>query len=1841
MYRGRNAAANGKSKHESAKCHEEKNAQGDKSMYVNISYHVRKLFSYCDADILRIEHNLLIYNSLIDNIKKNGNKIVKKEVEKIIREKEKNENYCLAEMKEEEHRISNFDLKKVELDFKFIECSLCFELIKFVCIQECNHTYCFLCFYRLLYMQKKEKDEDEENSRAVNANSGNSAYANYINSRSRVGNRNRNNYAYPDEYRGGRGGGAAGGGGSSVDISRPTSDKRRDGKDEKYNYEFDKDTMKCPFCKERNGYIFFCLNNFYTYFTYDNLLHTLLEQEDHERYVSYESSQFAELNGSSYHKREDLAGKGAQGGATPLTDSTRSIISLNTAALCAHKGLDGLDGLEGEEAEEDEEEEAKEAPMGGIPAVNPGQPPPKVESRKGTNSFSVREKGREKGREKDSEKDSVKETDGHPPSREQINCLTKNDIKKVFSSHYDDIIILRNILKKNVDNNANEGNSSTAKKGENLYLFFYYEKYIKRKREKIKYLLNGGVNTEKRYAFYAKIFVDTERKVFYEYFYIYSLSTLLTSYVCLLSPCIDYWTQILSKKVEKFKQNHRADKYFERIYINNEREILRKKNDSIYDKYQQYAKKLFRIRDEESELSDDYFRAVDLFTKTCFTNLDNINNINVLKSYCHRRLNELCRHMNEHSKTYCDICVGNSDNIFLFEYNIFFKRFIKMHVENGEKISENKFKIRHIYCHLCGFYLYDFDTFMNHINKYHFFCKFCFNKRPSDSKEAPKGDLEEDVVYYDQLHTHVYRDYENLFEHYKKKHHPCLYEQCIFVVFDNKIDLCFHLAEKHEEKGSNKRNKITFSIAGASYNEIRSGAHNGVGSYNAGASSYNTGVGSYNTGVGSYNTGASSYNTGVGSYNTGASSYNTGASSYNTGASSYNAGGSAPHNHRLDEDDLAGESKEPFDVNKHKCIYNFKTFQDSWYFDYFIECKVKDFLTHFGSSEKIFFLYIVKRDMEIILRVFETLASKKSELYFTQEEIVQLNKKVIEEDFPQDRNNFFHFKLFFDYILEKIEYLSYNKEDLEKNYLYLFFNIIINRSFILYYSFFYLFLKSRHVRLEKVIEFVSGASATSSSISSRRGANGGTGGGPQNSANSEKTRHIYLCSHEMTQVKKRVEAEASGGPIELSKYGFLYLIFLFFKIDKHGFDKVYLLMRNISHLCSETYDRVEKATKKGGGTSSARDAHNGGGSKSSAPKSSPSALKSNPNTTHSSSNNSSSSILIALSAHQGERGKRDVRNGNTLLDAINISSSNELNELEDINQLIKKTMKKKNPNSNIINNLYDKKWDVSKKVVLDLLYYVEPSLNLVSFFYLFLSNYFSAYMKDPCINKFINISSENKKKIVKRISNDVDLSSLTSISKNLSSFVNAKALEECLSTGPEYYRIRKDIEVILRKMRSEQADRGGSDHQYHRDQRDGHLKRDKLSQDEKKHHVRSIDDTRLNANLYDVSLSLRNRFLNIIKSTKVNELYFIYFYVSSIMACTSPRSLPKAVDEFPTLKDRSEWVNERSGGAGATGTTSNHANHSGLTRASNLARNGTVNTASSIGKGTTAAGNNASLPSSYKNKVDKNKQLFSSSSRMNIDLEFPPLPEQKQEEVIQAPPKGGTSKKKGAKEGAAATKSAITANSSAATGKAANSQVLTNSLKKKKESEANSLENKNRSSGGTPDFSFANYPLLAGISVDSSSAKKGKSKSKDTEEGAEKDKQSKSTSKDKTSASKSKKSRDILKTFSPLEFPSLLPTTPVDEQKKKSNQSSSNIASANSVGSKTKPEKQKKESAKKIIDNQFYHPTLSLNNMSYLNVPESNVTYTIKKKNKLKRCNMCTYENTPERTRCELCESPL
>ncbi|SBT42971.1 hypothetical protein, conserved [Plasmodium ovale wallikeri] len=1707
MYRSRDPIGKGNKKYEVLKHHEEKKCSGEKSKYVNVSYHIRKLFSYCDADIVRIENNLIIYNSIIDNIKKNGNKIIKKEVERIIREKDKNEKFCLKEMKEDEYKIINFDLKKVELDFKFIECSLCFELIKFICIQECNHTYCFLCFYRLLYMEKKENStENNQTSGTSSRNDGGSARGSntYNNStrssggfyRSQVNNRSyptgRSNFGMLD----------------SMDIfadSGRSSISRRDKKDEKYNYEFDKEKMKCPFCKERNEYIFFCLNNFYTYFTYNNLLKTLLEKEDEQNF-SAESIDFTEFNDQL--RRNDLS-KGYQG------DDTKR------------------------EMNEEVKVDPKKGTNNGKANENVGESP---------FSTSMHKVGIESDANGLSHMEKVKRN----TINKKYELNEKNDLKKVFSSYYDDIIILRNILKmSNVhDDNTISKSSKITKKTENMYLFFYYEKYIRRKKEKIPYLQKECVNSQKRYAFYSKIFVDTENKIFYEYFFIYSLSKLLTSYVCLLSPCIDHWIKVQNKKVEKFKLNHKTDKYFENIYIDNKKEILRKKNDSIYDKYHQYTKNIFNINDEESEISDDYFKVVDIFFKACFTNLDNVSNLSHLKNYCYNRLNELSRHIGEHNKTYCDICVENNDNNFLFEYNIFHKKSVSAHIEYGEKISETKYKIRHIYCHLCGFYLYDFDAFMNHINKYHFFCKFCFNKRPSDSKEPAKGDVD-DVVYYDQLHLHVSpkeqlsrADYESLFEHYKKKHHPCLYEQCIFVVFDNKIDLCFHLAEKHEEKGSNKRNKITLSIGGASYNEIRNGAHstgdsrgNGLGNDNSNRSS---------NGNGSGNSNRSSNRNRIRNSNSNSNSANdVGAAGY----ASYGRGmGDSGY---VEKNDYNTSSREKIDVSMHKCIYNFKKFYDTWYFEYFIECKMVSFVQYF-QSKRLFFLYLMKNDVELILNVFDVLCGNGSDLYFSQDEIIQLTKDAIEEDFPLIKNNFFLFKLFFDYIIEKIEYLLYNKEDLEKNYLHLFFNIIIYRSFILYYSFFFLYLNNKYVSLDKVVKF-------DQTIKT----------GP----NSQKRDYIYRYNKDMCKLKKVIESHTNVVLTELSKYGFLYMVFLFFQIEKNSFERVFALLKGISLLCNETYNEAtmikvnsnneEQRRNKGvigkekGGNVASNDGNN---------------------------------ILIPLTQGGGK--------GSPLLEAI--SAKNDLSELEDISHLIKKCLKKKSVNNSIINNIYDKRWDISKKVALDLLYYIEPNLNLASFFYMFLSNYLSAYMKDPCVNKLINISNENKKNILKRISNDVDLASLTSISKDLSSFVNAKALEECLSTGPEYYRIRKDIEIILRN-----------------NYKIGNIHKDEIDK------CKNVDNVKKNISLYDISLSLRNRFLNIIKSTKVNELHCIYFYVSSIVL-SSTTSTSSKNEDFPSLIDKISGIGNFNGYIGMNNGGNISNNHNVIT-SYNLKR---TNSNNNLGTGT-IIGNSSSnttstgsahkfLPSSYKNKVEKNNEKFSTNNNAYIDLEYPPLPEHKHEETSLTFSKS-INKKKGSKDpspqmaysSGQVTKSKKEHSISA-------SQKDTNNCKNKmKENvDCKDISGKN----ATTDYNYINFPSLP--NVNNSEATKGKKGSNNKEKGTDQKKKNRQTS---------QASSIALKTFSADDFPYL---QTLGENKKKRNPANDPSSSNQMSNIKAKDKESKNSKNRNIISPNFSQKT-------YLMASECNVTYTIKKKNKLKRCNMCTYENPPGRTKCELCEGPL
>ncbi|VTZ70124.1 zinc finger protein, putative [Plasmodium chabaudi chabaudi] len=1655
MYINRNPNINNNKKYDALKYEDEKETFGDKSKYINVSYHIRKLFSYCDADILRIENNLIIYNSIIDNIKKNGNRLIKKEIEKIIREKEENKNYCLKDDMKEEYKINNFDLKKVELDFKFIECSLCFELIKIICIQECNHTYCFLCFYRLLYMQIKENNyENTDNINNNNNTTGQNAINNvrsnsYVNSRSysyRDRGRNRN---YDESYH---------------------QNHRTNIQNDKFNYAFDKEKMKCPFCKERNEYIFFCLNNFYTYFTYNNLLQTLLEPD--------EVDMLAGDNENKNIDESEIVGKQLKFSRSLEKDQIN----------------DKRESIDNISVEMDEQNIVKKYSSDICKEIEDIEEIEKLTSKN---------------------YDDIQ--------KEQADLLEKNKLKKIFSSHYDDIIILRNILKK--DPKSNEDTTKNAKKVENMYLFNHYEKYIKRKKDKTKHILNGCANSLKRYAFFSKIFVDTEKKIFYEYYYIYSLSTLLTSYACLLTPCIDYWVKVQNKKVEKFKlnNNHKINKYFEYIYIYNKQNLLRKKNDSIYDKYHQYTRDAHNISELESESTDHYFNVIDIFYKTCFTNLDNITNLKHLNKYCYTRLSELCKHLSEHKKTYCDICVGNNDNNFLFEYNIFLKKNVKAHIEYGEQISENKYKIRHIYCHICSYYLYDFDTYMSHINKYHFFCKFCFNKKNPEIKGVEKNEID-DVVYYDQLHLHVYKDYDNLFAHYKKKHHPCLYEQCIFVVFDNRMDLCLHLAEKHEEKGSNKRNKIAFSIGGASYNEIRNSANNN--SSNRGRNNTYNDRNDYGN-----NINIIQLNNDKGNSNT-----------------------------CENEED---NNREKIDINNYKCIYDFKSFSDSWYFEYFIEIKMINFVEYF-KNKKTIFLQIMKKDLESIVNILDILTKNNNDFYLSNEEIIDLTKSVIDTDFgaEQKKNNFFIFKIFFDGIIEKIDYLLYNKEDLEKHYLNLFFNIIIYRSFILYYSFFFMHLSDKKTILGKI-------NSDTNSNKNKKSAN-------NSNEKKEKNDAIYNYNNNksMVNLRQKFENATKININELSKYGFLYLTFLFFKIENNALEKVYTNIKSIYTLCNNTWKDIEAANKRI--TLACESATNSKDVKN----------KNNDNSLISSGNKKGSNTAsVKCSSEKNNSNVKGKEKGSSLFDAIN--SKNNLMELENISNLIKKSFKNKNPNTIIINHIYDQKWDICKKVSFDMLYCIEPSLNLVSFFYLFISNYLSAYQKDPCVNKFVNISNENKKNILKKIALDVDLTSLTTISKDLSNFVNARALEECLSTGPEYYRIRKDIEFILRNRNTNNAINNGSSYNRFSNTYRGSEK------------YKNIEDQKVSSNLYDISLSLRNRFLNIIKSSKINELYYIYFYVSSIINTTNTNknSDIQKNDDFPSLASNN--MNDRTSSIATISrfsiNNSNNTNHKGSNTSNQLSTNGKRNKIGSNSRNNNSSNlnNEDKNINSYKHKVENNKNTSLNSKGGSLDVEYPPLPKPKTDDEIFP------------------------------------FLISSNNKTKTKDNKSGALNK--------------DIPLNWKKNGSNTSKNKGKEEPKKKTNNATTDLLSLSSNKieksNKTGKNKADKNpiSNYYKSFNIDEFPA--PSLLADQKK---------LLEQNSQKKKKKKKKEKNDdnnSDSKYFyssdDNTFSNSKSSPKKKKNVTVPDGNITYTIKKSNKVKCCSMCTYENPYERKRCELCENPL
>ncbi|SPJ12868.1 zinc finger protein, putative [Plasmodium sp. DRC-Itaito] len=1834
---------------------DEKHVHSERNQkYSNISYHIRKLFSYCDADILRIENNLIIYNSLIDNIKKNGNKIIKKEVEKIIREKETKEHYTLKEMNEEEYKVTNFDLKKVELDFKFIECSLCFELIKFICIQECNHTYCFLCFYRLLYMEKKEKDNlnneqnypgynyyhnnnnnnnNNNNSTSVNTSTNNtqrSYYRNNFSSSTSDFTFRDNNY-YNDSY-------------LNMESRRSRNRRNDNKKEEIYKYEFDKVQMKCPFCKEHNEYIFICLNNFYTHFTYENLLNTLLEKEVDQSlmYASNEPLDLCEYASMLKESRNEK--KGSKG------SNTKRFMDKNKKEEHDNKNKDNNCNDKREYTKEDDNKDLNQ-----VSSISNN-------NNNCSNSNTCIHIPNEQKKES-----SLDSSDIHKDN----NC--KDDLKKIFSSYYDELIILRKILKKDTLLNNSTNN---MKKVENMYLFFYYEKYVKWKKKRIKYLLTC-INSQKRYAFFSKIFGDIEKKIFYEYFYIFSLCTILASYSCLVSPCIDYWTKIQNKKVEKYKLIHKDDKYFEQIYIKNEKILLRKKNDSIYDKYQQHTKNLFYISEEESEKSDDYFKVIDIFYKICFTNLDNINILNQLKNYSYKRLNDLCRHMHEHNKTYCDICVGNNDNIFLFEYNIFYKRYIKVHIEYGEKIGDQKYQIRHIYCHLCNIYLYDFDMYMNHVNKYHFFCKFCFNKKPNQSKENIENVID-DVVYYEELHLYVYKDYESLFEHYKKKHHPCLYEQCIFVVFDNKIDLCLHLAEKHEERGSNKKNKITLSIGGASYSEIRNNAINHQEHF------YNNNNNNYYYYNNINNGNSSSYR--------------------EKGKNKYTNEDNVTKDLNVDDEDT-----DIIDLKEHKCIYNFRKFYDSWYFDYYIECKIVDFLKYF-FSKKPFFLYIIKEDINLILSVFENFSKLDNSLYFNQDEIIELNKNIILKDFlsinnqhrknkthntnnmnhinnnnnnnnnniydrnskynsaPSFTNLFFIVKLFFDYVVEKVEYLLYNKEDLERNYLYLFFQIIHNRSFILYYSFLFIYINQKGLNFESSLSTMNNINNKNNKNKNNKSTNkiytnSSSNYDKKDNIQKQKIEQemcyrknplIYKCDEDMLKYKILIENNCNVNLKYLSKYGFLYLLFLFFKIDKHSVENVTTFIKQISLLCNDIYTNdictndiytndictndiytndiyTKDVHTKDMHTSNIyiNDVHT-------------SNIYINDTANKQTKKfQSTNDIVIPLICNKNEKSKKLVLSGNfkklenttCLLEAIKEQQQQqeqeqkkkkgecEYSELEDINQLIKKGLKRKNPNNNIITNIYDKKCDISKKVILDLLPYVQPKVDLVSFFYLFLSNYFSAYVKGENINKLINLSNENKKKILNKISCDVDNISLTTISKDLGNFVNARTLEECLSTGPEYYRIRKDIENILKINNNKSNNNNNNNNSCYNNY--GASSKNSVKSNHKENTNTINNDVKNCSNLYDISLSLRNRFLNIIKSTKLNELYFIYFYVCTIVLSkgSSYKNIPN--EEYPSLNDDNSINNNINNNNFSNNSINN--NKFNLNTLNNFVNNNynknnrTSSNKTTINNKTQGITNTNTNISSYKNKVETTKESYVNTKMNNLDLEYPPLSlgDEKKEKINEENRLLTSSKNK--KEN---NKKKLPKEYSQIINKE-NTCVNKNLLDKLKNIDNKNNKNENNKCNLTTlkdtnnlCLDSINYPSL----ISNDKTKKNVEKSND----------------------KKKTKNNNSQTFNADDFPLLQST---EENKKNNNKNNNSNILQNEINNNKKIQKKKDTSSSKSKNEKNSYEqscsSFAVNYQSYINSTESNVTYTIKKKNKVKRCNICTYDNPSERKKCELCDSVL
>ena len=164
---------------------------------------------------------------------------------------------------------------------------------------------------------------------------------------------------------------------------------------------------------------------------------------------------------------------------------------------------------------------------------------------------------------------------------------------------------------------------------------------------------------------------------------------------------------------------------------------------------------------------------------------------------CHsqrfKNINSLSEHLDKlHNKFYCQYCLKENKS-FLSEMSIYDKSNLEDHIKYGQYDENNNLvSPPHPTCNFEGMTFYNDEQLFSHMNKNHFICQLCKDKK--------------NIIFYPKL--------ENLLAHYKDNHYVCPFQECLadlYVVFSKEEELISHLITKHKVQNANERlNNLIF-----------------------------------------------------------------------------------------------------------------------------------------------------------------------------------------------------------------------------------------------------------------------------------------------------------------------------------------------------------------------------------------------------------------------------------------------------------------------------------------------------------------------------------------------------------------------------------------------------------------------------------------------------------------------------------------------------------------------------------------------------------------------------------------------------------------------------------------------------------------------------------------------------------------------------------------------------------------------------------------------------------------------------------------------------------------------